>query len=117
MSIFKKIRNNYVIWHANSIKIPAFSSSIVVRKKVVFSGRVQKVGFRLEVFSLAQRMGISGSVKNIANGNVEAEFQGEEQHISFLIQCMEALKRASVKNITTEDLPICKGKEEFVILR
>lgn len=45
MSVFKKLRNEYVIWHANRVKFPEFSPSIIVRKKAVFTGRVQKVGF------------------------------------------------------------------------
>ena len=36
MKILKKLLNKYVISHANSIDIPDFPSSNLVRKKVVF---------------------------------------------------------------------------------
>ena len=58
MKILKKLLNKYVISHANSIDIPDFPSSNLVRKKVVFIGEVQNVGFRMEMYTLAQRVPI-----------------------------------------------------------
>ncbi|MCJ8007206.1 acylphosphatase [Lederbergia wuyishanensis] len=52
MKALKKLRDDYVIWHANNINFPEFDSSTLVRKKVTFSGRVQKVGFRLNYLPL-----------------------------------------------------------------
>ncbi|WP_340009123.1 acylphosphatase [Paenibacillus sp. FSL K6-0276] len=117
MSVFKKLRNNYVIWHANRIKLLEFSSSTIARKKVVFSGRVQNVGFRLEIYSIAQRMKLTGWVRNLKDGSVEVELQGGEQEISFLVHCMQSLKRASVKKVTMIDLPINENEENFSIVK
>ncbi|TCZ79312.1 acylphosphatase [Paenibacillus albiflavus] len=116
MSVFKKLRNDYVIWHANRIKIPKFLPSIIVRKKVAFSGRVQKVGFRLEIYCIAQRMKLIGWVKNLEDGSVEADLQGEESYIDFLVNCMRSLKRASVKKMTIIDLPIREDEDSFTIV-
>lgn len=115
MSVIKKLRNEYVIWHANRIKFPEFTPSIIVRKKVAFSGRVQKVGFRLELNCIARRMELTGWVKNLKDGSVEAELQGEESHIDFLVHCMRSLKRASVKKINIIDLPVREVEESFAI--
>ncbi|OPA73074.1 acylphosphatase [Paenibacillus selenitireducens] len=90
---------------------------MIVRKKVVFSGKVQKVGFRLEIYSIAQRMKLTGWVKNLKDGSVEAELQGEEVKIDFLVNCMRSLKRASVKNMTIIDLPIREAEESFTIVK
>lgn len=117
MSIFKKIWDGYFIWHANRIKIPPFSPSFIIRKRVTFSGKVQKVGFRLAVYCLAERLKLTGWVKNLEDGSVEAELQGEESKIYFLINCMQSLKRASVKSINTIDLPICQDEKNFTILK
>lgn len=73
MNPLKKLRDDYVIWHANSFELPEFESKSVVRKKLIFSGRVQKVGFRLELFTIAQRLKLTGWVKNLEDGRVEAE--------------------------------------------
>jgi acylphosphatase len=117
MSILKKLRDEYVIWHTNRIKFPRFKSSTIVRKKIAFSGRVQNVGFRLEIYYIAQRMKLTGWVKNLKDGSVEVELQGEELQISFLVNCMQSLKRASVRETTIIDLPISEGEENFTIVR
>ncbi|TVX96305.1 acylphosphatase [Cohnella terricola] len=116
MGLFKKLRNKYVIWHANRVKFPEFTPSIIVRKKAAFSGRVQKVGFRLEIYCIARRMKITGWVRNLKDGSVEAELQGEQSHIDFLINCMRSLKRASVKKMAIIDLPIREDEESFTIV-
>jgi acylphosphatase len=118
MNVLKKLRDGYVIRHANHFKLPKFDSGNIVRKKVIFSGRVQKVGFRLEVFHIATRLQLSGWVKNLEDGSVEAEFQGEESKITFLMNCMKSLKRASVKQVTVVDVPIDEGAaDNFKIIK
>lgn len=115
MSIMKKLRDDYVMWHANRIKLPNVSSGKIVRKKVTFTGRVQKVGFRLELFRIAQRLGLTGWVRNLKDGSVEAEIQGEKSKIDFLVKCMKSLKRASVKKVTIIDLPCRDSETNFII--
>ena len=117
MNVLKKMREDYVIWHANRIKIPEFVSDTQYRTKGIFSGRVQKVGFRLEIDCLAQRLNLTGWVKNLEDGSVEAELQGGESKIQFLVHCMESLKRASVKNVTMIAVPIIKDDKNFTIVR
>lgn len=117
MNVFKKVRNNYVIWHANRIQLLDLPSSPVVRKQVVFSGRVQNVGFRLEIYTIAERMRLTGRVRNLNDGSVELEVQGEEQQISFLVHCMQSLKRASVKKVTMSDLPSNESEKDFTIVK
>ncbi|CAM4024087.1 acylphosphatase [Mesobacillus zeae] len=117
MSVFKKLRDGYVISHANRIKFPKFNPSSFIRKRVIFSGRVQKVGFRLEIYCIAERMNLTGWVKNLEDGSVEAELQGEELKIYFLVNCMQSLKRASVKKVTMIDVPISDDEENFTIVK
>lgn len=116
MSLLKKLRNDYVRWHANRIKLPNVTSSVIVRKKVTFAGKVQKVGFRLELYCIARRMGLTGWVKNLKDGSVEAEIQGEELKIDFLVHCMKSLKRASVKKVTIMDLQSREGEANFTVV-
>lgn len=118
MNALKNLRDRYVIWHANNINFPKmFESSSVCRKKVVFSGRVQKVGFRLALFTIAQRLELSGWVKNLEDGSVEAELQGEESKVDFLIQSMTSIKRAPVKKCDIRNIPISKSEKDFTIVR
>ncbi|MBQ9991783.1 MAG: acylphosphatase [Lachnospiraceae bacterium] len=84
------------------------------RYRVLFSGRVQKVGFRLEVCELAVRLGLTGFCKNLENGDVLAEFQGTEEKINFLISFMESLKRIRITNKVMEKLEVDEGLTGFV---
>lgn len=71
----------------------------------------------MEIFCIAERMKLTGWVKNLEDGSVETELQGEESQIYFLVNCMQSLKRASVKKSTMIDVPISKGEENFTIVR
>lgn len=49
----KKIRRAYVIRHAQKAIIPQFDPSEERRIRILFFGKVQKVGFRQEVHEMA----------------------------------------------------------------
>ena len=50
-----------------------------IRKHIVFYGRVQGVGFRYYAVNKANQLGLTGWVKNLPDGTVEMEVQGEER--------------------------------------
>lgn len=110
---FVQIRDGYVIRQARNAKIPTFEKSEMKRYQIVFSGRVQHVGFRLEVSELADRLGLTGFCKNLDNGDVLAELQGEEKRIQFLISFMESLKRIKITNKQIEILGINQSETIF----
>lgn len=55
-----------------------------VRKRIIFHGRVQGVGFRYTAKYLAQSLGLTGWVANEWDGTVSMEIQGRE---ALLIRC------------------------------
>ena len=79
-------------------------------------GRVQGVGFRFFVQSNAKAMGITGWVKNMSDGSVTMELQGEAPTVERLIA---KIKRGNdwikVTNYTASDLPVIKGENTFAI--
>lgn len=111
------IRDRYVKNQAGKVKIPKFSEAQNVRYHLIFRGRVQGVGFRLSMYELAQRLEISGWVRNLMDFTVEAEVQGNEEKIEFLLESMEKLPQASVKNIEKRKLPLVKNEMKFLIIR
>lgn len=60
-----------------------------IRKHIIFSGRVQGVGFRYTACYLARPLGLTGWVKNLWDGNVEMEVQGDPASIDRLISGLE----------------------------
>jgi acylphosphatase len=48
------------------------------RLHVVVSGQVQGVGFRQSTFAEATRVGLTGWVRNLPDGRVEAVFDGDQ---------------------------------------
>ena len=87
-----------------------------VRKAGRAEGRVQGVGFRFFVQSNAKAMGITGWVKNMSDGSVTMELQGEAPTVERLIA---KIKRGNdwikVTNYTASDLPVIKGENTFAI--
>ena len=49
--------------------------------KVLFSGRVQGVGFRYTACRLASSFRVTGFVRNLMNGDVELLAEGSEQEL------------------------------------
>lgn len=112
-NMLKRIRDNYVINQVNSILLPNFEHCEICRRRFVFSGRVQNVGFRLEVSELAKRLNITGFCRNLKNGEVLAELQGPTNKINYLVSYMESLKRIKIKNKTVQELEINMEEKEF----
>ncbi|MGH3292161.1 MAG: acylphosphatase [Trebonia sp.] len=58
----------------------------MVRYRVLISGRVQGVFFRDTCRKMAERHGVSGWVRNLPNGSVEAVFEGTAGEVSHLVE-------------------------------
>lgn len=116
ISYFKKTRNRYLRKRVAGVDIPDFKTAPIVRKRLVFSGRVQRVGFRLETYEMGNRLGLVGWVKNRDDKAVEVEIQGKEEEIDFLIQHLKSLKRAKIKDVIVEVIPLVEDEEEFKVI-
>lgn len=111
---FKKIRNDYVINQVKKVQLPSFREDETVRYRILFSGRVQKVGFRLEVCELAKRLELTGWCQNMENGDVLTEVQGPKNKIKFLVHFMESLKRIKIADKKIEKIILEQGEKEFL---
>ncbi len=73
-------------------------------KRVVIAGRVQQVGFRQWMVAEAERLGISGWVRNRADGTIEAVMAGDTAAVEELVRnCRRGPRLARVDSIA-EDL-------------
>ena len=72
----------------------------------VVSGRVQGVGFRWSARAEAQRLGVSGWVRNLPDGTVEAEVEGDEGAVNGMLAWLHhGPPGARVSGVETEALP------------
>ena len=77
-----------------------------VRTHVYVSGRVQGVLFRSETQDEARRQDVTGWVRNLADGRVEAVFEGEKDKVEALVEfCRRGPPGARVSkvDVTWED--------------
>ena len=87
----------------------------IVRKSLLFHGRVQGVGFRYTAQQLAREHGLTGWARNNADGTVSVEVQGSVMGIK---RMMDALMRDGYIKITkmdAADLPVAEGEKKFSI--
>jgi acylphosphatase len=55
------------------------------RARIVVSGRVQGVGFRQAAVEAAERLGVTGWVRNLPDGRVEALAEGDQAAVENLV--------------------------------
>lgn len=118
MTIKKKIKiwkNNYVYKQVERIILPDFNQSEIERLEVEFSGRVQKVGFRLEIYLLAKKLELTGFAENLPDGKVLMEVQGEREKIDFLLEFMKGLIRAKVEKVIIKKMDKISREDSFII--
>jgi len=62
----------------------------IKRLHVFYSGRVQGVGFRFTVESTAMALRLTGWVRNLRDGRVEAIVEGDEAQLHTFLEQMRA---------------------------
>lgn len=112
----KTARNAYIHRQVNRVKLPDFEENRFVRRHIIFHGHVQKVGFRIEMAQMAEKLELTGWVKNAENGDVIAQVQGFESRIRFLIKFMDSIKRIKIKKIENKPHSIKPDETDFRIL-
>jgi acylphosphatase len=75
-------------------------------KRMVVRGRVQGVYFRASAREKAEELGISGEVRNLADGSVEVIASGTDEQLSELLKwCKVGPPHATVDEVIVSDLP------------
>ncbi len=79
-------------------------------------GKVQGVFFRSSAEKKAKELGITGYAKNMEDGTVYIEAEGEEDKLKiFLEWCKSGPEHAKVEDVTAQDSHSIKGFKEFNI--
>ncbi|HUQ70538.1 MAG TPA: acylphosphatase [Planctomycetaceae bacterium] len=85
------------------------------RVHVLYHGRVQGVGFRATTHRIAARHPVTGFVRNLPEGSVEVEVQGESAAVSAFLADVQ---RQFVGFITDEEraeIADAPGESAFVV--
>jgi acylphosphatase len=87
-----------------------------VRYHIIVKGYVQGVGYRYFCYKKAKVFGLNGYVKNLYNGDVELEFEGEEGILNDYIKELRiGPEFSSVKSLNTQKLQYTGDFKEFLI--
>ncbi len=71
-----------------------------VRAHVFITGAVQGVFFRSETRQVARNYGVTGWIRNLSDGRVEAVLEGEENNVRKTIDfCKKGPRAAKVTNV------------------
>ena len=77
-----------------------------IRRRVWLSGRVQGVAFRASARREARAAGVDGWVRNLADGRVEAVFEGAPGAVEALLAwCREGPSTARVERVEVREEP------------
>lgn len=85
-----------------------------VRKHIIFHGTVQGVGFRYTAYYAAQSVGVTGWVRNLYDGTVEAEAEGTQADIDMMIAAIKRGRFIKIDSMDISEIPL-KGDAVFNI--
>lgn len=86
----------------------------LIRQHLIFEGSVQNVGFRYEMTRLANIYGVTGWVKNLDDGRVEAHVQGSSTAIQAVIDALYAIQHIHIMTLYRSSLTPISGEIHFM---
>jgi acylphosphatase len=90
----------------------------MVARKVIYSGRVQGVGFRFTARQIAAGYEVIGWVKNLEDGRVELQVMAEEEEMeAFLAEIQDSNLGSLIKDQVVTEIPLLTGVRGFSIVR
>jgi acylphosphatase len=88
------------------------------RMHVYISGRVQGVFFRAYTQATAQSLSLTGWVRNLSDGRVEAVFEGKDENIAAMLEwCGKGPPYAVVRDVDVFEEPPTGEFPDFRITR
>ncbi|MCB1282023.1 MAG: acylphosphatase [Salinibacterium sp.] len=92
-------------------------SSACCRRQVVYSGRVQGVGFRATASDIARGFQVTGWVRNEPDGTVHLEAQGTPDEVESFLREVRRRQDRLLAEVRTGDVPVVDEEAGFRITR
>lgn len=87
----------------------------IIRRHIIFYGRVQGVGFRYTAYYSATELGLTGWVKNQWDGTVEMEVQGSGAQIDRLLSMLGSGRFISISDMDIKAIPALDSERRFQV--
>ena len=78
----------------------------IKRYKIIFSGYVQNVGFRQEIYQNAIKLRLHGFCRNLYDGTVIAEVQGTKAKVDSLLDSLKSVDRFEIDEVMIREIPV-----------
>ncbi len=85
----------------------------IVRRRIVFTGMVQGVGFRWRARHAANLYGCTGWCRNEWDGSVTMEIQGEETHIDRVLEALQNGRFIEIDRMDAQNIPLQEERDFF----
>ena len=85
----------------------------MIRKRFVFYGTVQGVGFRYRAHQAADMTGCTGWIRNDWSGTVTMELQGTESQIDAVLLAIERGRFIRIENMESRAIPVDEEERGF----
>lgn len=86
-----------------------------IRRTIYFTGNVQGVGFRYTTQSIASKFAVTGFVRNLSDGRVEAVVEGAEPELDRFLRAIERDMSRHIREVLAHDMPASGEFEAFEI--
>ena len=86
------------------------------RWHILFSGKVQHVGFRYSAYYMAKELGLTGWVDNLPDGRVEMEAQGQASDLRRLLLRLKGQRHIRITQTQIQKIP-CRALERRFAVR
>ncbi len=87
----------------------------MLAKRIIFTGRVQGVGFRFTAHRAASRRQLTGFVRNVPDGTVEMLAQGRSEDVDDCIQDIKEYFAGYLKETKIEEISLDPRYIDFKI--
>lgn len=85
------------------------------RLRLIFSGRVQGVGFRATAVGVARGYAVTGFVRNEPDASVYAEVQGTSSEIDAFVRTLQARMASNIAGMRSDPISPRLDEHGFVI--